>query len=762
MNSFRRIFWLCGVTLLGVSLSGWGQEQQPLELGGFQTQGSATFGYRFTDVKGRVQKYNELFNLQQGPRLMDFSLFGRANEGAGRFADRWSLDLSGMGGDPFPTARFTVSKEKVYDLTVSFRKTHYYWDRNDNVIVPNIASGTTAPGFALTNNHDWSTTRQFASVDLTIHATRNLRFGFQYQRNTRDGTIFTTRTPEYFDSPLQGAFARANPYYVTVPVNEVSNRVTGSVDYAFRDWNFHYRVGYQTFEQNLTGNTCPILLEDPPLPAPPAVPPSAPPALCSVTLMPGQTLTDLFPPQRSININENATASELVNSLTFQDSRRLKTPISEFSYDGKIGSRLSLRGGYIFYRYQGPAAHDTALSGTARTSSAGTAFVPYSATESARADISEPNHVIDQGFTVKLADWVSFSTDYRYQRLTQEALGTFYSLTNGTETATGVDDVLWRIGTNILTASFELVPVPSLIIRPGVRFMKTDVFGSSLDDLPLILADDIHTRSFKSASPMISVYYRPSRVFTVRADYENTVLGTSYTRRSPHIDKSGRFVFRVQPTSKFSIEDSLFIRNRDLLDPNCENFFGTTDVDVNQGNCFENNSRTNATNVSYSFNDKFALFGGFSYDSYFATDSIHWPRTATTNGGITTSLVEYWREQYINRVWQGGLSVKAPKYVGANFSGNFVRTTGFSEIEAEHPVKNGPLIWPMITATFWFEFPKAGRLSLDLQRSYYAEEITQTSIIPDPSNAGQLILGPQIHANDFRANLLTIRWTRDF
>jgi hypothetical protein len=760
MNSFRRIFWLCGVTLLGVSLSGWSQEQQPLELGGFQTQGSATFGYRFTDINGRVQKYNELFNLQQGPRLMDFSLFGRANEGAGRFADRWSLDLSGMGGDPFPMARLSVSKEKVYDLTVSFRKTHYYWDRNDNVIVPNIATGTTAPGYALTNNHDWSTTRQFASVDLTIHATRNLRFGFEYQRNTRDGTIFTTRSPEWFDAnlPQQGAFARANPYYVVAPVNELANRITGSVDYTFRDWNFHYRVGYQTFEQNLSGNTCPILLEDPPLPPSPAVPPSAPPALCSVTLAPGQSLTDLFPPQRSININENATASELVNSITFQDSRRLKTPISEFSYDGKVGSRLSLRGGYIFYRYQGPAAHDTALNGTKRTTGgAGAPFVPYNATESIRAEISEPNHVIDQGFTVKLADWVSFSTDYRYQRLTQEAFGTFSSLTNGTDASTGEEEIPWRIGTHTLTASFELIPVPSLIIRPGVRFMKSDIEGF---EEPGVI-DTGHTQQIKTASPMISVYYRPSRIFTVRADYQNTNNGASYTRRSPHIDKSGRFVFRVQPTSKFSIEDSLFIRNRDLLDPNCGTLFGTTDNTV-ISNCFENNSRTNATNVSYSFNDKLSLFGGFSYDSYFATDSIHWPRQAITGGGITASLVEYWREQYINRVWQGGLSVKAPKYVGANFSGNFVRTTGFSEIEAEHPVKNGPLIWPMITATFWFEFPKAGRLSLDLQRSYYAEEITQTSIIPDPTNAGQLILGPQIHANDFSANLLTIRWTKDF
>jgi hypothetical protein len=712
MNSFRRIFWLCGVTLLGVSLSGWSQEQQPLELGGFQTQGSATFGYRFTDVKGRVQKYNELFNLQQGPRLMDFSLFGRANEGAGRFADRWSLDLSGMGGDPFPTARLTVSKEKVYDLTVSFRKDHYYWDRNDNVIVPNAATGTAAPGYALTNNHDWATTRQFASVDLTIHATRNLRFGFQFQRNTREGLTFTTNSLDFFGSPSSwGAFSRDNAYYLEAPVNEFMNRVTGSIDYTLREWNFHYRLGYQAFEQNYSAD-CLVFDVSTGIYEP-----------CSVTL-----------PTRSIDINIPTTASELVNSISIQSFRRLTTPVSEFSYDGKVGSRLSLRGGYIFYRYQGPATYNAAFNGTNRvfpTSAGG-----YNVTENDQAQLSQPNHVIDQGFTVKLTDWVSFSTDYRYQRFTEEEQGIRHSVLNVSGTSADTADNAWRVGTHILTSSFEIIPVNSLIIRAGVRFMKNDIVVLEEDE-----ADEARTKQIKSVSPMITVYYRPSKVFSVRGDFQSINNGASYVRLSPHIDKSGRFVFRVQPTSKLAIEDSLFIRNRNLLDPSCETIFVS--------NCFENNSRTNATNISYSFNDKFALFAGFSYDSYFATDSIHFQRGAAP-GDV------FWRDQFINRVWQGGLSIKAPKYAGANFSGNFVRTTGFSQITGE-PVRSGPLIWPMITGTFWFEVPRAGRLSLDLQRTYYAEEIMQQGYSPlTPSS-----LTP-IHANDFSANLLTIRWTKDF
>ena len=50
----------------------------PLSWGGFENSGSATFGYRFTDVSGYQPKFQELFNLRQGPRLLDFSLFGKA------------------------------------------------------------------------------------------------------------------------------------------------------------------------------------------------------------------------------------------------------------------------------------------------------------------------------------------------------------------------------------------------------------------------------------------------------------------------------------------------------------------------------------------------------------------------------------------------------------------------------------------------------------------------------------------------------------
>jgi len=90
---------------------------------------------------------------------------------------------------------------------------------------------------------------------------------------------------------------------------------------------------------------------------------------------------------------------------------------------------------------------------------------------------------------------------------------------------------------------------------------------------------------------------------------------------------------------------------------------------------------------------------------------------------------------------QAGVEAKPNKHFGLRLTGNYDRSTGVGELSGEPPAY-GPLTWPLVTGTVYFDFPKAGRLSLDLQRTYYIEQI--------------------VTANNFQANLLTIRWTRNF
>jgi hypothetical protein len=165
------------------------------------------------------------------------------------------------------------------------------------------------------------------------------------------------------------------------------------------------------------------------------------------------------------------------------------------------------------------------------------------------------------------------------------------------------------------------------------------------------------------------------------------------------------------------VDNNLYIRNGK---------YTTTD--------FENSYRSIGTTLTYELNDTLALFGGFVYDSFFATASVTFLRG-------TAPLSAVWRDQTINRVWQAGVDAKPVGELRLRFSGNFLRTTGAGEISGEPPTF-GPLTWPMATGTLEYDFPRVGRLAVDLQRTYYIEEI--------------------MVGDNFSANLLSLRWTRDF
>jgi hypothetical protein len=642
--------------------------ERPFDWGAFRTTGSATVGYRWDDIGGRKQTFDELFYLQSGFRLFDFNLTGKAKEGSNPVADNFQLTASGFGGDPFPGGQLTVSKTNLYDLRVNYRQSYYYWDRNDNAILPNGLHG-------LTSNHNWATVRKFGSLSFLLHATNNLRFRFEYDRNSRDGTIFTTRVMDYFGAPDSwGNFLRANPYYVVGPVNETSNRFAGGIDYTVRNWTIHYTLGYQTFDQAFNW-------------------------------------TNLATPERSINIDASATAAELLANGNWTEFRRLNAPSSELFFTGKVLPRLTWRGDFLYFRYSGPATMNASYNGTARVNSAGTVVAPYAIALSSNAQVTEPNYVVDQGFTYKVKEWWNFDADYRFNRFTESGTADFLGR-DVAGTYTGSTTQQWRQSINQLDLRMEFTPISRLVFSPGIRLMKRDVVGLDNGEV-----DPIHTLRTKTAWPIGTVFYQPWKGFSVRGDFQSITNNTSYTRITPHTDIGTRWVFRYRINSKLSIENNLAIRNRKLLN---------TD--------FHNTMRLNATTISYAMNERFSAFAGFSYDSFFATNSVTFLRG-------TPPLNTAWRDQTVNRLWQLGLSAQPTRRFGFSFSGNFVRSTGLGEITGELP-RFGPLTFPMATATLHYDLQRAGRIAVDLQRCYYYEQI--------------------VRGNDFSANLLTLRWTAVF
>ncbi len=98
-------------------------DSKPLVIGDFDNSGSITAGYRFTSVAGYQPMFQQLFDMNSGIRVMDFSLFGRARDGTTPFADSYSLTVSGLGGDPFTTAQLTVRKTSTNCGWISARAT---------------------------------------------------------------------------------------------------------------------------------------------------------------------------------------------------------------------------------------------------------------------------------------------------------------------------------------------------------------------------------------------------------------------------------------------------------------------------------------------------------------------------------------------------------------------------------------------------------------------------------------------------------------
>jgi len=647
-------------------------ESAPLAIGTFNIQGSVTTGYRFNEIDGYRPMYRELFDLGKGFRLMDFNVFGESKTGENPFADSFSLQLSGLGGDPFPTAQFTVSKKQLYDFRASWRQSYYFWNQNDNVILPIAAAGA-GLSTGLTNNHNWTTVRKFGSVDFTLHATNNLRFNFDYYRPSDEGSLLTTRSLDFLGSPgFWGTFARANPYSLFAPLTDDTNRFTGGVDYAWKTWSFHYSVGYQTFTENMS-------------------------------------LSNVSSPELSINPVKSSTLEPLSN-LSWSQFRRLTTPISEFSFLGKPLPKLEWRGGYIYYRYQGPATFDQAFNGIAPN--AGGVQTPYTVTQSARATVIEPNNIVSQGLTYHFLDWWGADVDYRYSRFTTNAVGSFQSLFNGVTPSTAATDMIWRDGVSDLTVSMDFTPLRGLMIRPGIELMRADV--ESLANGVIVPATTLRTNTVR---PVISFGYEPSKVFSIRGDFHSTTNGASYTATTPHTQQGTRFVVRFHPIEKLSVEDEVNVLNNKLI-----------------GVDFHNTIRSNAITVSYALNERFSVYGGFSYDSYYAQGDIVYARG-------TPPLNDFLRDQEMNRVWQGGIEIKPTKRSGLRLTGNFDRSSGVGQISGEPPAY-GPVTWPLVTGTGYYDFPIAGRLSVDLQRTYYSEQI--------------------VTVNNFSANILTIRWTRSF
>jgi len=194
--------------------------------------------------------------------------------------------------------------------------------------------------------------------------------------------------------------------------------------------------------------------------------------------------------------------------------------------------------------------------------------------------------------------------------------------------------------------------------------------------------------------------------------------GTSYTQLMPHTDVSSRATVRIRPMDKFWIENTTTTRDSKL---------DTVD--------FHSRIRANSTTATYEIAEKFSTFVGFSYDSFYAQSVVSFlPGLALIQQVSLT-------DQNVDRLWQAGINAGPVKHFSVSFVGNYVRVNGQGIVLGETPLY-GPMTFPYASGSVSYDAKKAGKLTVQLQRTYYVEQI--------------------VPGDNFGAKILLISWTRSF
>jgi len=141
------------------------------------------------------------------------------------------------------------------------------------------------------------------------------------------------------------------------------------------------------------------------------------------------------------------------------------------------------------------------------------------------------------------------------------------------------------------------------------------------------------------------------------------------------------------------------VRNRELLESD-----------------FHSRIHSNASTANYEFEPRFAVFAGFSYDSLFAANFVNCLRGTAPFTNVSL------RGQTVERLWHAGLRALPVPRLGVSFSGTFIQATGVEEIAGEAPIYR-PMSFPCASGSLWYDFFKLGRLTAQLQRTYYIDEI---------------------------------------
>ena len=178
-------------------------EQKGLDQGNYNIKQSIEFGGRFTSISGDQQAYDTFVNLQQGPRLLGFTLEMNSLNHHDTLFDRLYFSNFGYGGDPVDLSRLRMAKNKWYNFDALFRKDENFWDYSlqANPLNPTTPFANGPVGFGppactscvlTTSPHLFNTRCKLGDYSLLILPQSKIRFRLGYSRNIVEGSAFSS------------------------------------------------------------------------------------------------------------------------------------------------------------------------------------------------------------------------------------------------------------------------------------------------------------------------------------------------------------------------------------------------------------------------------------------------------------------------------------------------------------------------------------------------------------------------------------------
>jgi hypothetical protein len=329
-------------------------------------------------------------------------------------------------------------------------------------------------------------------------------------------------------------------------------------------------------------------------------------------------------------------------------------------------------------------------------------------------------HVAGQGFLYRLRDGWLLDVMYRYNRTELDATGRFegsstlYPVLSATPATTVVEEAVgWHDSLHTVDVRTTIMPSANLTIQPGLRFTGRDV-QRRIDGV----IDPSASQTQHVTRPEVVIGYRALSTLTLRGSYKSAYGDAAYTRLSPLERHGVRALVRFEPVSTVSVEGDITATNAERVEAG-----------------FRSRTRSYGARVSYAPTENYSVFGGYDRRSFSASGN----GTFLRGTAPITGLLLLDRE--VNKVWQGGGVLRPVPRLVVTLTANYSRTTGYDMIAGEPPLY-GPTTFPYGIVSVSYEVPRAGRVTLDLQRTYLKQEI--------------------LSMNDFGATLATIRYSRSF